>query len=186
MCTSHCFTGCGAGCPQSVLNRAGRRSTGQRIGLPKLSNFPHRDHRSADRDHPPIDCHGRRSRGLLRCGLQHRRGDSLGRHWPVRRGCPRCALDTDKSGHKGPARSGSPHCKVRITTLHKPSKLALPWRAAGAASDERLALATVKAAKEKAKMGRKKWFIGSLRGFDFACHSNLLQPRASPRAPPGS
>ena len=113
MCTSHCFTGCGAGCPQSVLNRAGRRSTGQRIGLPKLSNFPHRDHRSADRDHPPIDCHGRRSRGLLRCGLQHRRGDSLGRHWPVRRGCPRCAPDTDKSGHKGPARSGSPHSTSR-------------------------------------------------------------------------
>jgi hypothetical protein len=37
----------------------------------------------------------------------------------------------------------------------------------------------MKAAKEKAKMGRKKWFIDSLRVFDFACRSSLLQPSAS-------
>jgi hypothetical protein len=36
--------------------------------------------------------------------------------------------------------------------------LALPWRAAGAASAEK-PLATMKAANERAKIGRQKWLI---------------------------
>jgi len=65
-------------------------------------------------------------------------------------------MDTDKNGRNCPA-------GFTITTLHKPSKLALPWRAAGAASDERLALATMKAANERAKIGRTKCLIDLLR-----------------------
>jgi hypothetical protein len=70
---------------------------------------------------------------------------------------------------------------VTIATLHKPSRLALPWRAAGAASDERLALATMKAAKEKAKMGRKKFFIDSLR---FLTAKQPRRGRAAATQPP--
>lgn len=66
-----------------VVNRAGWRSTGRRIGRPTSSNFPHRDCRSTDRGRPPIDHYGRRSRGSPRCGSQHRTGDSLSRHWPA-------------------------------------------------------------------------------------------------------
>ena len=37
----------------------------------------------------------------------------------------------------------------------------------------------MKAANKRAKIGRKEWFIDSLRVFDFACRSSLLQPSAS-------
>ena len=87
------------------FNHAELRSTGQSIGPLTSSNFPHRDPRSADRGRPPIGCHARQSRGSPRRGSQHRRGDSLGRHWPAPRGYPRCAPDTDKSDRRGPAGS---------------------------------------------------------------------------------
>ena len=137
-----------------AVNRAGRPSTGRRIGRPMSSNFRHRDRRSADRGRPPIDRCGRRSRGSPRCGSQHRRAGNLGRHRPAGRGYPRCALDTDKSGRSCPAGSRSPH-----PTSHQ------NWRFSGALREQHPTkpLATMKAANERAKIGRKKWLIELLR-----------------------
>jgi hypothetical protein len=56
---------------------------------------------------------------------------------------------------------------------HAPQAIKVGGSGAGAASDERLAPATMKAASERAKIGRTKWLIDSLPFFDLATAFHL-------------